>query len=81
MCSYRVTLFKSHPGGWLFCFNGNVNAEIANVLGQVIYTEQLTATNGSIQTLLQPRNLAAGSYMVRLNSDAGRIVLKFTVKD
>ena len=61
--------------------NGNVNAEIVNVLGQVIYTEQLTATNGSIQTLLQPRNLAAGSYTVRLNSDAGRIVLKFTVRD
>ena len=61
--------------------NGLVHAEIVNVLGQVIYTEQLTATNGSIQTLLQPHNLAAGSYLVRLNSDAGRIVLKFTVND
>ena len=57
-----------------------VNLEITDVLGQVVYTGKLMARSGRLNNNIQlSSNLANGMYLLTLRSDAGSIVVHLII--
>ncbi len=62
--------------------NGNYNLEIANVLGQIIYTESLTInnTNYNFSKQFNLGDLPKGVYMVKINGNGVNTNKKIIIK-
>ncbi|MCW3121359.1 MAG: hypothetical protein JWQ38_851, partial [Flavipsychrobacter sp.] len=57
-----------------------VNITVTNVLGQSIYKETFSATNGELdQHIALPNNIANGTYLVNLASGDQNVVFHMVV--
>ncbi len=59
--------------------NEEVNVEITNMLGQVIYTGKILPSNGSIDQKITLSNIANGMYLLNLGTGAERSVFHFVI--
>ena len=58
-----------------------VSIEVSNMLGQVIYSNSITANNGAInEHIVLGTNLANGMYLLNLRSNMGNQVIRFVVE-
>lgn len=58
----------------------DVTIEILNIVGQVVYHDQVTAQNGSLNTQINMGNeLANGVYMLNVTADGVHKVIRFSV--
>jgi hypothetical protein len=55
-----------------------VSVTIADMLGQIVYKDQLTAVNGKLNVPMHV-NLASGSYILNVKTEAGNKVIRFVV--
>ena len=60
-------------------FNGELNMQVINVTGEVVYTESMNA-NAKITKSFDVSEFAAGVYYVRLSNDNGIVVKKLIIK-
>lgn len=58
----------------------NVTMEVANMLGQTVYSNKFPVKNGMIDANLQMQNLASGSYLLNLRSSNGNYVFRFVIE-
>jgi hypothetical protein len=57
----------------------NVNYQISNVLGQVLNSGSTTPVKGLINAQISQNDLPAGSYLLRVNTDAGSETFHFVI--
>ena len=58
-----------------------VSIEVTNMLGQVIYKNNIIANNGAInERIVLGNNLANGMYLLNLRSNTGNQVIRFVVE-
>ncbi|MBK9763300.1 MAG: T9SS type A sorting domain-containing protein [Flavobacteriales bacterium] len=50
--------------------NGRMNIEVLDMTGRLVFNDRLAATGGTTIQLALAGKLAAGSYMLRLSTDA-----------
>jgi len=77
-----------NPNKGSFVLKGNTGAtateelttEVANMLGQVVYTGTITAQNGNVDEHISLNNLANGMYILTLRSATQNTVFHFVVE-
>jgi hypothetical protein len=58
-----------------------MNVEVTNMLGQVVYSSEVTAKGGVINERIELNNtLANGMYLLNLSNGSDRKVFHFVVK-
>ena len=60
--------------------DGDATVEIANALGQTVYSGAASVVNGMLNSSVQVRDIPGGVYMLRINKDGAGKVFRF-VKD
>ena len=81
-----ISLYPN-PNTGSFLLSGTINAgsgsavtyEVSNMLGQVVYRGTTTPQNGRINERITLGNAAAGSYLLRVNTDAGSQTFHFVI--
>ncbi|PQJ12526.1 hypothetical protein CJD36_001895 [Flavipsychrobacter stenotrophus] len=67
--------------GSLLSIGSELNIEIMNMLGQVVYRNIIANTNGSINEQIQPGGkLADGTYILKVNVSNAQEILHFIIK-
>ncbi|MNS78094.1 hypothetical protein D3C72_1116960 [compost metagenome] len=61
-------------------FSGTVNLELTNSLGQVVLKDAFDCYGGTAEHNINAQGLAAGVYMLRMNSDNSQAVQKIIIK-
>jgi len=56
-----------------------VDYEVVNVLGQVVYRGVASPVNGAINEQVSAGNLASGSYMLKVNTETGNQTFHFVI--
>lgn len=80
-----IQLFPN-PNEGSFMLKGNIKGhgsatiEILNAVGQTVYSEVVPIANGNLDKQMSISGLSAGSYMLRLVTDAGVSGQRFTVR-
>ncbi len=81
-----LTLFPN-PNTGNFVLSGKVDCnsckevayEVVNVLGQVVYNGVAVPQNGAINEQVAAGNLAAGTYMLKVNTETGNQTFHFVI--
>ncbi len=77
-----------NPNKGIFSITGDLgiaedqelNIEITDLLGHVVYTEKTIAKGGDVNTRVQLSNVANGMYILSVHSDAGRKVFHVVIE-
>jgi len=59
--------------------NNEVNYQVVDMLGQVVYSGKTTPQNGKIKVQITLGDLASGSYMLRVNTDNSSETFHFVI--
>ncbi|HEY9176144.1 MAG TPA: T9SS type A sorting domain-containing protein, partial [Flavipsychrobacter sp.] len=61
-------------------YNGSVQLEISNALGQVEYTGELVTENNSLHKEMELSHPTPGIYFLKIKTADGTGVIRFTVR-
>lgn len=64
--NFTVTLYNT-------AFNGNVEIQVVNMVGQIIVAENITVEAGELNYTVQSNNLTAGMYLVKVISEQSEL--------
>jgi hypothetical protein len=60
--------------------SGNVQIEVMNILGQIVYNSNAAVTNGTLHERVRLTNNTAGIYLLTLHTPAGRTTFHFVIR-
>lgn len=61
-------------------WNGHVRAAITNAVGQIVFIQDLPVNNGTLNSVLNVKTVAAGIYTLRLYNETEQAVIKLTIE-
>jgi len=79
-----LSLFPN-PNKGTFTLSGTVpgrevNYEVTNMLGQVVYKGTAQPVNGRINEQVRPESMVPGSYLLRVKTETGNVTFHFVVE-